>query len=99
MSTDSVCDDNSFQAVPEQPPETLKWKNLAGKEMVWANQQPFVQNPNPKHAGRRLLKDLSTVCRPTLLAKNSCDTLEVDGHRCSSPRSCLFYQHQNQQTS
>lgn len=27
VSTDVVCDDNSFQAVPEQPPETFKWKN------------------------------------------------------------------------
>ena len=27
VSTDAVCDDNSFQAVPEQPQETFKWKN------------------------------------------------------------------------
>ena len=27
INTDNVCDNNSFQTVPEQPPETFKWKN------------------------------------------------------------------------
>ena len=34
MSTGAVCDDNSFQKVPEQPPETFKWKNRTGKEIM-----------------------------------------------------------------
>ena len=66
----------SSTEVPEQPPATFKLKIQAGEEMAWTTQQPFAQNLNPKCAGRRSLKDLSIVSRPTRLARNNCDTLD-----------------------
>ena len=77
VSTDTVCDNNNFQTVPEQPPETFKWKNQADEEMVWKTQRLFIQNPNPKRPRRRSLKDLPIVSRPTHVAKKNCDA--VDG--------------------
>ena len=80
---------DSFRATPQK----FKWKNWAAGKMVCATQRPFVQNPNPKHTGRRSLTDLPTVSRP-IDPKQLwyCRwTLEVDGHWWSSPRSCLFY--------
>ena len=81
-------------------PQKFKWKNWAAGKMMCATQRPFVQNPNPKHTGRRSLTDLPTVSRP-IDPKQLwyCRwTLEVDGHWWSSPISFWFYKHQNQQT-
>ena len=47
VSTDTVCDNNNFQTVPEQPPETFKWKNQADEEMVWKTQRLFYKTPTP----------------------------------------------------
>ena len=54
--TDPVCDNKSFQTVPEQPLETFKWKNGASEKMVLTTHQPFVQNSNHKRAARLSLE-------------------------------------------
>ena len=45
--------------------------------MVWTTKRLFVQNSNPKCAGRISLKGILTVSGTTRLAKNNCDI--VDG--------------------
>ena len=43
--TDPVCENKSFQTVPEQPLETFKWKNGAREKMVLTTHKHLYKTP------------------------------------------------------
>ena len=75
-SAQELCNDDNYDALPEQPEATFRWSNRQVESMKWNTRKPFVNAPNPKYAGRRPAKDLLSGQGPSPLAKENCDTAD-----------------------